>query len=506
MMQFIDDFLNNITMYRLVLYYLILLVSVAAFFSLFGILPYNFIDFSFSVLFLVVISWISNIIFAKAFHVPANVESVYISALILALIITPIKSVHEVAFLGWAAVWTMASKYIFAIGKKHIFNPVAIAVTITALVLNQSATWWVGNIPMLPFILTGGVLIVRKIKRYDLVFSFLLTSLAVILLMSILNGNDAISTLQKTVTYSPLFFFAFVMLTEPLTTPPNKKLQIYYGVLVGFLFAPQIHLGFFYTTPETALLAGNMFSYIVSPKEKLILKLKEKILIAPQIYDFIFSVNQKLSFVPGQYMEWTLGHENPDSRGNRRYLSLASSPTENNLRVGVKFYDSSSSFKRSLLAMNTGSTIVASQLAGDFTLPGDLSKKFVFIAGGIGITPFRSMLKYMLDRDQKRNVVLFYANKNAAEIVYTNILDRAGEKLGIKTIYTLTDVNNIPADWSGKIGRIDSQMIVEAVPDYRKRIFYLSGPHSMITGFEETLGNMGIKKDQIITDFFPGFA
>lgn len=505
-MRFIDDFLNNITMYRLVLYDLIILIVVAAVFSLFGILPYNFFAFIFSVGFLIILCYLTNNIFAKTFGAVPNVESVYISALILALIISPANSFHDLIFLGWAAVWAMASKYIFAISKKHIFNPAAFAVTLTAFVINQSATWWVGNLPMLPFILAGGVLVVRKIRRFDLVATFILTAVVVILGTSLLKGNDLILVLQKAVFYSPLLFFAFVMLTEPLTAPGTKRLQVFYGALVGFLFAPQVHLGSFYTTPEVSLLIGNIFSYIVSPKERLILKLKEKIRIASGIYDFVFVPDKKMAFLPGQYMEWTLGHPHPDSRGNRRYFTLASSPSEDNLRIGVKFYEASSSFKKSLLVASDETKIIASQLTGDFVLPENPDVKCVFIAGGIGITPFRSMIKYLLDTRQKRSIVLFYANRTISEIVYADIFDKAQKELGIKTIYTLTDKNNLPSGWTGMAGHIDAQAISKEVPDYKERVFYLSGPHSMVTSFEKVLAAMEIKRGQIKTDFFPGYA
>ena len=94
---------------------------------------------------------------------PTNVESTYISALILALIITPLQSYNDLWFLGWAAVLAMASKYILGIKGKHLFNPVAFAVALTYFTINQSASWWVGNATMLPFVLVGGLLVVRKI-------------------------------------------------------------------------------------------------------------------------------------------------------------------------------------------------------------------------------------------------------------------------------------------------------------------------------------------------------
>lgn len=505
-MKVIDDILNNITMYRLILYYLIALLVVASVLSFFGVLSYSIFSIIFSVAFLVIVSLITNNIFAKVFKAVTNIESVYISALILALVITPANSLSSFVFLFWAAVLAMASKYILAINKKHLFNPVAISIALTALTTNQSASWWIGTASMMPYVLIGGLLIVRKIKKEDLIIVFLLVATTTVLVFSFLNKINLLSVSQKIILDSPLLFLAFVMLTEPLTTPPTKKLQMLYGALVGFLFVPQIHFGSIYSTPELSLLVGNAFSYLVSPKQKLILKLKEKIKIAPDIYDFVFGLNQKLVFSPGQYLEWTLDPSNSDSRGNRRYFTIASSPTENNIRIGVKFNTNSSSFKKSLISMDQGSEIVASQLAGDFTLPKDINQKLVFIAGGIGITPFRSMVKYLLDINQRRSIIVFYSNRTSAEIVYTDIFNEVTQQLGIKTIYTLTDRTQIPVGWQGRVGYIDEQIIKKEVPDYTERLFYLSGSHLMVTAFEEVLEKMGVKKKQIIIDYFPGFA
>lgn len=292
-MQLIDSFLNSITMYRLVLYYLIVLLVIALGFSVVGLLHFSPLSILISVGVLVGVSWITNKVFSFVFKAHTNVESFLITALILALIIAPIQTVHDLPFLFWAGVWAMASKYIFAIGKKHLFNPVSAAVFITSIGINQSASWWVGTAVMVVPVLIGGVLIVRKIRRVDLVFSFFVVSLFTSLALGILRGTDPLIILRESVLYSSTLFFAFVMLTEPLTTPPTKRLQIAYGSLVGFLFSPFVHLGSLYTTPESALLMGNLFSYMVSPKQKLYLTLKHKAQLAPDLYDFIFHPDKK---------------------------------------------------------------------------------------------------------------------------------------------------------------------------------------------------------------------
>lgn len=279
MFDFIDNFLNGTTMYRLMLYYLAFLFIVATAFSFFGILPYQPLALIISAFVVIFACWVTNTVFARVFGAPANIESVYITALILVLIITPpfISNVYPaLPFLIWASVLAMASKYILTVKKKHVFNPAAFAVALTALSMNQSASWWIGNLSMMPFVAVGGLIIVRKILKKDLVISFLAAAAFSILGFAVFKGSDILSITGKMLFETPILFFAFVMITEPLTTPPTKILQVCYGALVGLLFAPAVHLGQIYSTPELSLFVGNIFSFLINPKGRYILKLKEK--------------------------------------------------------------------------------------------------------------------------------------------------------------------------------------------------------------------------------------
>ncbi|MFZ2205016.1 MAG: oxidoreductase [Minisyncoccia bacterium] len=510
MLKFIDNLLNRITMYRLVLYSLLFIFAGALVFSIFGVLPFSPVMFLFGSLFIIFICLITNIIFASVFDVPTNVESVYITALILILVITPPQNFLDITYWGflfWASVWSMASKYIFAIGKKHIFNPVAFAIVLTTITIGQSASWWVGTLVMTPFVITGGLLIARKVRRFDMVFSFFVVALAITIGVQAFDFNSGLNIAYRFILNSPFLFFGFIMLTEPLTTPPTRFLRMCYGAICGFLFPPFMHIGTIFSTPEISLLIGNIFSYVVSPKQKLILVLKEKIKIAQNTYEFVFSTDYPFYFKPGQYLEWTLGHKWPDSRGNRRYFTIASSPTEKEIRLGVKFYPEGSSFKNKLLNMKEGKdTIIAAQLAGEFILPKDPSKKLVFMAGGIGVTPFRSMIKYLIDMKQERDIVMFYSNRTSSDIAYKDILDQAFAEIGVKTIYAITDPVLPGEVWNGKVGFVDAKMVMQEVPDYLDRYFYLSGTHGMVESFEKMLLGMGVKSSHINKDFFPGFA
>lgn len=501
----LDYILDRVTMYRLVFYSLLFLLGEAFLISLFGKLSFSPLQLFSTVLLLLSGGYFSNYLLAKIFSVPTNTESVYITTGILSLIFTPIQQISDIPIYIFIAILAMASKYLFTLKRKHIFNPAAIAAFLSTFFFGFSASWWVGNIYLSPFVLFFGFCIIRKLRFFDMSWSFFTVSIAVSMIIVMLNNGSETALFQHVISHSFVLFLAGFMLTDPLTLPSKKKLQMVYGALVGFLSVPQVHLGTFYFAPELALVIGNTFAYIVNPKYKLLLHLKQKIQVASDIYDFIFEPNKKVSYLPGQYMEWTLAHAPADSRGMRRYLTLASSPTENDIRIGVKFFQKGSSYKKHLLELSGKNPIVASQLAGDFTLPEDSNKKLVFIAGGIGITPFRSMIKYLIDKGEKRDSILLYVNKREDEIVYKDVFDE-GSKIGLRSIYALTDTAAIASQWTGERGRVTKDKIVQLIPDYQDRVFYLSGPHAMVAGYENILKDLGVNKEHVVVDYFSGLT
>ena len=172
------------------------------------------------------------------------------------------------------------------------------------------------------------------------------------------------------------------------------------------------------------------------------------------------------------------------------------------MRIGVKFYPEPSSFKEKLLSLRAGDRVVAAQLSGDFTLPKDTGRKLAFIAGGIGVTPFRSQVRYLIDHKEKRSITLLYANKTPDDLAYKALFDEAGREIGMRTSYVFTDSS--PDRLSP--GKLDGQTIAREIPDYRERLFYVSGPQGMVSGVQKTLRSMGVPGRNIKTDYFPGFA
>jgi ferredoxin-NADP reductase/Na+-translocating ferredoxin:NAD+ oxidoreductase RnfD subunit len=468
------------------------------------VLPFSPLALLVSTAVLIAACALSNEAFARAFDAPTNRESALITALILSLIFSPDLSLGGIAVLIWAAVLSMASKYIFAFRRKHFFNPAAFAAVTLSFALGQGASWWIGTLTLLPAAIAVALLVARKLRHFDLVLSFAAAAAVSQVVYTLVTGSELLPLLRGLLVNSPIFFFAGVMLTEPQTTPPTRPSRIFYGALVGLLFPTFVHFGRIYFTPELALLVGNIFSYFASFKNKLSLKLLEKKLLAANTFEFVFSPDRRFAYEPGQYLEWTLDHSPQDSRGMRRYFTIASSPTEEQLRLAVRFSNPGSSFKRSLTSLPSGQYLTAGQLAGDFTLPGDPAKKLVFVAGGIGVTPFRSMIKYLIDRGELRDIVIFYANKTEAEIAYRDILAAARRELNIKTYYLLTE--GLPRNNNDDIlvGYLTPDLFAALVPDWKERYFYLSGPQAMVDNYRRMLKKMGAKNDKIKTDYFPG--
>jgi Na+-transporting NADH:ubiquinone oxidoreductase subunit NqrB len=255
------DFLRRISVHRLVLYYLLALLGLCEIFCVLRILPYKPLDLAFTTALIGAASWTGNWIFARVWTVETNADSVLITALILILIITPVAPTdpRQIGYAVFASLWAMAAKYMLTINRRNIFNPAAFGVALAAAALGSSVSWWIGgSLYLLPLVLAGGLLILIKMNVWEMAGAFAAADLLTVAITA--PAGDPLHAMSDIVLRSMFFFFAFVMLTEPRTAPLGRANRIFYGALVGVLFAPEIHLGGWYTTPEIALLAGNAFA------------------------------------------------------------------------------------------------------------------------------------------------------------------------------------------------------------------------------------------------------
>lgn len=502
MLSKLDAFLSSMTMYKVILWALRILAAISLTLSFFGILDLSFKSLLISLGLLSASVYLTNHILSRVWKVPVNVDSYPITLLILFFILPPGTSPVRMGVLVLAGIVAVASKFMFATGGKHIFNPAAFAAGLLGVLGLIHATWWIGSTVLWPFTLLFGLLVVRKIRHFSMVLTFAGVSLGIAALGAVLQNENILETLRFAALASPLIFLGCFMLTEPSTMPGRRRQQLVFGALVGMLYATHFDLGVVRITPELALLIGNTYAFFVSPRYRLQLQLQDIQKLSDRIYTYVFKPNKKPVFLPGQYMEWTLDTDKRlDSRGNRRTFSFASSPTENEILLGAKFYDKPSTYKQALKDMGVGTIVYGGPIAGDFVLPDNTEEKLAFIAGGIGITPFRSMLKYIIDTKQDRDIVLIYAVSDAQEVAYTDVLREAGAR-GVRITMLLTGGGK-PAGWQGSTGRLDAALIQNHISDYAHRTFYLSGPNGMVEAARKTLKSLNV--EHIKTDYFTGY-
>ena len=218
----IDQFMDRFSMYRLLIYYLLSLIGLAVILALFRDISYNPLSIILTSSITVFACWFINLILASIFDLPTAFESSIITGLILSLIISPTLGLYNILFMLAASGLAMASKYILTYKHKHIFNPAAIAVVLTAFGPHQTASWWIGTSSMLPLVIIGGYLLIRKIKRIQMFLTYLVTTSLSTILFALISKISVSTSIYDMVFDSAVFFLGFVMLTEPLTSPANN--------------------------------------------------------------------------------------------------------------------------------------------------------------------------------------------------------------------------------------------------------------------------------------------
>jgi glycine betaine catabolism B len=221
--------------------------------------------------------------------------------------------------------------------------------------------------------------------------------------------------------------------------------------------------------------------------------------VAHNIKTFWFKPERKVDYIAGQFTEIYLPHDTPDDRGIRRWFTLSSSPSEELVSITTKFAShDGSSFKRQLAALEPGMELKLADPMGDFVLPKDPSIPLVFVAGGMGITPMRSMIKWLSDTGEQRQIHLVYA--------VTELDDLAFEPLFRSYDLQFTPiVKHPPEGYGGQTGSLSSDRILELAGNKADSLIYLSGPEPMVETFFKDLQTKGVAAERLVTDYFPGY-
>ena len=217
-------------------------------------------------------------------------------------------------------------------------------------------------------------------------------------------------------------------------------------------------------------------------KAKFIKKIKQ----SSEIYSFYFEPSLQLNYIPGQFIELALPFETNGLRGNKHWFSLSSSPDEKYLAITTRVYKRESKYKKFLAELKPGDQVAISQPMGDFVLPKDNEIELVFVAVGIGITPFRSIINH-LPHEKPRKITLVFASKNPEDFIFDDL-------------FSDSDIDYIKHD-----GQLDINRLRDYEPSLALKTIYVSGPEKTVEKFYKDLQASGIKPERISVDYFHNY-
>lgn len=234
-------------------------------------------------------------------------------------------------------------------------------------------------------------------------------------------------------------------------------------------------------------------------------RLVEKAMVARDTMAFYFEKPDGFEFKAGQYADYTLlDPPETDEQGDTREFTISSAPFEEHLACTVRLRDTA--FKRVLERLPLGSAVEIDAPLGSFVLSHRQTRPVVFLVGGVGITPVRSIM-LQADHDKtEREIVLFYSNKTPADAAYLDeLIQLDATNPNITVVPTMTRIHGAGTDWCGRIGRIDSALLAKHVPDLTAPVYYLCGPPDMVQGMRAVLADAGVDDEGIRTEEFFGY-
>ncbi len=234
-------------------------------------------------------------------------------------------------------------------------------------------------------------------------------------------------------------------------------------------------------------------------------QLKQQEEVAQGTIAFHFEKPAEFQFKPGQFLNLILlDPPETDAEGNARSFSIASAPEEDDLMVTTRMRDTA--FKRVLGRMPLGTEVKIGGPFGSFTLHRDESRPAVFLTGGIGVTPFRSMVVNATRDKLGHRLFLFYSNRRPEDAAFLDELQQLEKQNpNYKFVATMTQMEKSEQAWNGRTGYIDRAMLSEVVPDWRAPIYYSAGPPEMVAAMRKLLEENDVSEDNIRTEDFAGY-
>lgn len=236
-----------------------------------------------------------------------------------------------------------------------------------------------------------------------------------------------------------------------------------------------------------------------------LVKLTDRRQVAERTMAFQFEKPEGFTFKAGQSIDMTLiNPSETDGEGNGRAFSITSAPDEGMLLVATRMRDTA--FKRVLGAMPIGSQVKIDGPFGNLVLHNNQARAAVFLAGGIGITPFRSILLRATRERLPHRLFCFYANRRPEDAPFLQELEALQRQNPNCTfVPTMTDMSRSDRSWQGETGHIDQTMLLKYLRSAASPIYYMAGPPRMVSAMRTLLSSMSVDDDDIRTEEFAGY-
>ncbi|SEI54156.1 Ferredoxin-NADP reductase [Arthrobacter sp. yr096] len=493
----LDTWLGRFTMYRLILWVLIILVVYSMVLNILGWLTFGLPQMLVHLALSLAVTYASNRLLALVFRTTPHSESSLITGLLLYFLFWPTFAPLDMAGVALACFLASASKYALAFRGRHIFNPAAAGAFITGLTGLNIATWWAATPAMLWLLVPGVFIVLYRTRKLLMATTFMVVATGIVGMELLSRGMTLGQALWQPLAQRPLLFFVGFMLSEPLTLPPRRWQQLALAAVVGVVFAVPYNLGFVANSPELALLVGNAIAFFLGQRGGVQLTFQGSRPLTPGTTEFRFAPHRPVRFAAGQFMELNLPHPGSDGKGRRRVFSITSAPDAPELTFGVGTAEPLSTAKKALLALQPGDSVSATAVGGDFLLPRDAGKPVLLIAAGIGITPFLSQLA--ADGSVRDTVVLYLA-KGRDELACVEQLEASGARV----IARLADGSTPPSFMlDAGNARIDAGRLKELVPDIAGREVFVSGSPASVDSLRAAARGAGAHKVRV--DSFAGY-
>jgi len=492
----IDRALGRVTAVALIAATLWVVVVAALVLMLVGVLAFDPLAGVLSVIVTVASTAVGAYAGGAIVRATPELESVLVSGLIVFLLFPPRLDAPSLTAVAIAGLIAGASRFLVARLGRHLFNPAALGALVVALVASVldlagisflgGPTWWVATPPLAPVVALGALVVCYRSSVVTVALAYVVVAAAFRTGQLIAFGMPLGDSLATIFGSLPIVFAAGYLLSEPQTLPPRWWQRLLVAGLAALVASVPFSFGPLYSSPELGIVIANVLAWGFGARRAIGLTVTGVQRHGQNVVSLRLRADEPVAHLAGQAIELAVPHGSRDIRGRRRVFSIASAPGAEDLEIAFCVPPHASTAKRALAALSPGDGLRATRVFGDFVAP-KVGTDALLVAGGIGITPFLSMLR---DADPRHDYVVVYRSSEETPPFLAEL-----EAAGVRVVLSCPVAPEpMPTGWTwlGR-GRLVAEDLAAAIPDLPGRVAYVSGPPSMVAALTAALRRAGVR-------------